>query len=111
LYAIIENVENVGGEIMTDLEAILEAIDSLQGNDLDKLRQRINQRTHSSAPYIQSHDVEEWITNLHTVIDEFREGLSETELQDIVNSMNIGYISPKELNILQELADWAEDEP
>ena len=95
---------------MTDLEAILQAIDSLPENDLDKVRQRIDQRIHNPEHSIPNHDVEEWITDLHAAIDEFREGLSETELREIVNSMNMGYISPKELHDLQAMMDWGEDE-
>ena len=95
---------------MTDLEAILQAIDSMPINDLDTVRQRIDQRIHSPEMNRQDADVENWITNLHGAIDEFREGLSETKLRDIVTSMNIGYISPKELRDLQQLDDWAEDE-
>ena len=95
---------------MTDLEAILDAIDALPKNDLNKVRQHINQLTSGSDLQHQDSDVENWIGNLHAAVDEFREGLSETELRDIVNSMNIGYISPKELHDLQAFADWAEDE-
>ena len=95
---------------MTDLEAILQAIDSLPENDLDKVRQRIDQRTHNPERSIQNHDAEDWISDLHAAIDAFRDGLSETELREIVNSMNMGYISPKELHDLQAMMDWAEDE-
>ncbi len=95
---------------MTDLEAILQAIDSMPVNDLDTVRQRIDKRIHSPQLHNQNDDVENWITNLHVAIDEFREGLSETELRDIVSSMNIGYISPKELRDLQQIMDWVGDE-
>jgi len=75
---------------MTDLEAILQAINTLPENDLDKVRERIDQLTRNPEHHLQHVDVENWIANLYIAINEFREGLSETELRDIVNSMNIG---------------------
>jgi hypothetical protein len=68
----------------------LQAIDALPENDLDKVRERIDQLTRNTENHLQLGDVENWISNPHTAIDEFREGLSETELREIVNSMNIG---------------------
>ena len=73
---------------MTDLEAILEAIDALSKNDLDKLRQHIDQRIHNRQPNIQTHGVENWITNLQKNVNEFREGLSEADIEQIVDDMN-----------------------
>jgi len=95
-------------KIMTDLEAILHAIDTLPLETVESIRQRIDQRIH--APKQEHEDVEDWITNFHEAIDEFRDGLSEPQLQDIVSNMNIGYISPKELHDLQQIIDWAKDE-
>lgn len=96
---------------MMDLQAILEAIDQLPGEELKLVQTKIHERERSLyQERINHEDAETWITELHAAIADFRSGLSSERLSDIVNDMNIGYISPKELAILEQLGVWEEDE-
>lgn len=95
---------------MIDLQTLLEAIDQLKPEELETVRMRVEQR--SQALYQQRMDTEDpeaWIAGLQLAITAFRADLSPDRLTEILNDMNIGYISPKELAILEQLGEWEED--
>src|SRR5262245_43143459 len=86
---------------MMDFQTSLEAIDQLSSEELELVQTKIHELERSLyQERINREDAESWITELHTAIADFRSGLSSESLSEIVNDMNIGYISPKELAIL-----------
>jgi hypothetical protein len=95
---------------MVDLEMILKAIDELPADELERVKQRVEKRQNVAEKQYALEDVEIWIANLHAAIDAFRADLSDIQMRDIVNDMNIGYVSPKELNVLEQIAAWVEED-
>lgn len=93
---------------MNNLQIALTAIDGLTLEEVTQVEAELAARRARILP--QKDDAEVWIADLHAVIAEFKDGLSDEELQAIAADMNIGYISPKELHLLDEIAAWAEDE-
>ncbi len=89
---------------MTDLQTILESIDKLPLDALQQIEQHIAERRILEAQDFT--DAEVWIADLHAALAEFRDGLSEDQLHQITNDMNIGYISPKELRTLEDITAW-----
>ncbi len=89
-----------------DLQNILDAIDRLSPETLQEIRTRIAGRERSLyQERLSREDAEAWITELHAAIAEFRDGLLPEQLDEIVAAMNIGYVSPKELALLEKLQD------
>jgi len=89
---------------MTDLQTILEGIDELPLDALQQIEQHIAERRILETQ--DDTDAEVWIADLHGALAEFRDGLSEDQLRQITNDMNIGYISPKELRTLEDIIAW-----
>jgi hypothetical protein len=94
-----------------DLQTILDAIAQLSTEDLKILRARLGDMERERYQrWMNEEDPEVWINDLHSAIAEFREGLTDDRLTEIVNDMNFGYVSPKELAILEQLSPFEGDE-
>ena len=76
---------------MSDLRALFEAIGRLPPDELEKVRDHIQQRRLELDQVRRSNeDVEERIAGIREALAEFREGLSERELNDIVAAIRDG---------------------
>ena len=96
---------------MIDLETLLKTIDQLPPDELETIRARIEERSQTLyRERMSTEDPEIWIAELHATVAAFREGLSADRLNEIIADMNIGYISPKELAILEQLGGREEDD-
>jgi hypothetical protein len=96
---------------MMDLQTIVIAIARLSSEDFDTLRVRMNEMERERyQSRMNEEDPEVWINDLHAAIAEFREGLTDDRITEIVNDMNFGYVSPKELAILEQLSPFEGDE-
>jgi hypothetical protein len=93
---------------MSDLQTVLDAIDRLPPDELEQVREHIKERRQNDNRARRlNEDVEERIAGIREALAEFREGLTAEELNDLVNAIRLGYISPKEL----ALYDWLDDLP
>ncbi|MCI0710232.1 MAG: hypothetical protein L0154_08720 [Chloroflexi bacterium] len=94
---------------MTDLQEILHSVEKLSLDDLETLRQRIEERQRRlQTSEIQ--DAQARVAALHEALEAFREGLSEADLQEIVRAMNVEYVNPEELKRFDWLDELPEDE-
>lgn len=71
---------------MTDLEAILEAIDALPQEDIERVQKHVAERQR------QLEVAETKIKAIHSIIENFWEGFSEEEIEEIIEDMNSEYI-------------------
>lgn len=69
------------------IDDLLEAVDQLNPDELRQLQQRITARRQQMSP-------DEVFATLQKAFADIREGLSEEELQDMVDAMNHEYIEP-----------------
>ncbi|MBI1278982.1 MAG: hypothetical protein GC179_12710 [Anaerolineaceae bacterium] len=71
---------------MTDLEAILQAIDALPQADIEQVQKHVIERQQ------QLEAVEAKITALNTLVENFWEGFSEAEVEQIIADINSEYV-------------------
>ena len=71
---------------MTDLEAILEAIDAMPQQDIEQVQRHVVERQR------QLEVAEAKIKAIHSIIENFWEGFSEEEVEQIIEDMNSEYI-------------------
>src|SRR5260221_14013751 len=96
---------------MTELATILQAIDQLGLDQLEQVRRHIEARRsqlEQHKPTRQEGDQK--VLALQEAIAEFREGLSEEELAEIAEAMNIEYIDPDALKDFDWIDQLPEDE-
>jgi hypothetical protein len=67
---------------MMDLEAILEAIDALPQQDIEQVQRHIVERQR------QLEAAEAKIKSIHSIIENFWEGFSEEEIEQVIKDMN-----------------------
>lgn len=95
---------------MTDLQALFKTIEELPREELERVGQFVEQRKRQISP-IQlriNEDVETRIAALHTALAEFREGLTEGELEELLLAMSTKFALPmKNLGLF----DWIDDLP
>mgnify|MGYP001434225785 CR=1 FL=1 len=72
---------------MVMFEQLLQMVDELDDEQLNQLRSRIEQRQ-------QKHGFQ--MDGLLEIIDDFRQGLSQEELDEMFEAMNQEYIEPLE---------------
>jgi hypothetical protein len=77
-----------------DVDTLFKALDNLSPDEFERLRKYIAEREHS----LKHGDSDEWEAALNRAIAEFREGLSEDELQQIVAAMNTKNIDTNDLD-------------
>ena len=90
------------------LQELLSALDNLSPDELEKVRQHIEERDKPAERERDNPDL--WIAKLDQAIAEFREGLSEEDLAEITTAMNSEYVNPKDLHLFDWLDDIPEDE-
>jgi hypothetical protein len=82
---------------MTNLQELFHTVEELSPEDFDALRQFIEARrgtgTRQEKP--SEAEVDQWMTELKAAIAELREGLTEDELRDIIETMNYEYMKPE----------------
>jgi len=71
---------------MTNLEAILEAIDALPQQDIEQVQKHVIERQQ------QLEAIEAKIKAIHSIIENFWDGFSEEEVEQIIEDMNSEYI-------------------
>jgi hypothetical protein len=71
---------------MTDLEAILQAIDTLPQHDIEEVQRHVVERQR------QLEAAEAKIKDIHAIIENFWEGFSEEEVAQIIEDINSEYI-------------------
>jgi hypothetical protein len=77
---------------MTDLQEILQAIDRL--NDEEREQQRAYLDRPVEYPPITDEDTETKIARLHEAFAEIRAGMTQEELDEMIEVMNSEYIEP-----------------
>ena len=93
---------------MIDLQTLLEAIDQLEPEELEQVKQRIElHRTQLELGIKRGETPEERVAILHAALAEFREGITDEEWQEISAAMNSEYIEPED----PELFGWLDDLP
>jgi hypothetical protein len=74
---------------MTDLQTLLEAIDRLEPDELETVRERIEQRrTQMENGIARGETPEARIAILKQAFAEMRAGLSSQELQEVIEAIN-----------------------
>jgi hypothetical protein len=75
---------------MTNLQELFHTVEELSPEDFDALRQFIEARRGTGARQEKPSEaqVDQWMTELKAAIAEFREGLSEGELAELIWAMN-----------------------
>ena len=71
---------------MTDLETILQAIDTLPQSAIEQVQKHVVERQR------QLEAAEAKIKVIHSIIENFWEGFSEEEVEQIIEDMNSEYI-------------------
>jgi len=94
---------------MNDLQALLQQIDQLSRDELIIVEQHLQARKQKTETLeaVSQEDVEAWMTALHEAINDFRAGLTEGELDEIIDAMNAEYVDPDDLTLF----DWVDDLP
>ena len=71
-----------------DIDKLLEAVEDLSPDDLERLKTRIAEREskHKSAA---QHTAEEWLASLEAAVAEFRGDSSEEEMREIAAAMSM----------------------
>ena len=95
---------------MIDLQTLLDTIDELPAEALSTVEHHLEQRRQAIEQVRWDDDAETWIADLRAALAEFREGLSERKLNEITADMILGYISPKELALFDQLGEEDETE-
>lgn len=90
---------------MTDLQALFTQLDSLSPDEFAQVRTYFDELTLYAHP-MRGKTPEERVALLREGLSEFREGLSEDELQTMTSLMNIEYVTPNEFHQF----DWLDDE-
>lgn len=75
---------------MSNLQALLEAIDRLPPDELEQVHEHVEERR-ALQRQIADESVEERIAALHQATDNFWEGFSDAEIDEIVADMNSEY--------------------
>lgn len=91
-----------------DIQDILLAIDQLNPDELQQIRQRLDERQKRFQPQI-SESTLAWKQRLDSAIAAFREGLSEEELAEITYAMNVEYIDTKAIDTSHMADEHIED--
>ena len=90
---------------MVDLQAIFEAIEQLEPQEMRQVQRRIDEYL---ARRPENEDVETRLAELHAGLAAFREGLSPERLEDLLLAMGTKYAQPtKDLGLF----DWIDDLP
>lgn len=99
---------------MTDLQALFREIEQLSPEEFEQLDRFIvayRADISSARPGPEEQDIEARVAALHEALAEFRAGLSEQELNELVAAMNVDYSYPmKDLAMFDWLDDIPEDE-
>ncbi len=73
-----------------DLQVLLKAIDQLPPDELDRLKRRVEER--QGELQANAHRVAEQMAALDSAVAEFREGLSDEKLSELLAAMNVKQI-------------------
>lgn len=91
---------------MTDLQTLFLAVNDLNVDEIDQLEAYLEKRRTALKP--RDEDVETKLAELHAALAEFREGLTEEELERIRDAITINFHYP-----MKDLAmyNWMDDIP
>lgn len=104
------SVTGIMGDVM-DLQTLLQAVDQLPSDDLRQLKHHIEEREHQlQQDQLTDRYTELNISALKDAIAEFREGLSEQELSELLAAMSMKIVNPSDLDMYNWLDDLPEDE-
>lgn len=96
---------------MTDLQQLFHEIEKLPPEELEQVRQFVEERSQQPKfGELSNREVEARLESLHNAIGAFREGLSEEELQELLDAMNYEQPNPNALKAYDWLDDAPEDE-
>lgn len=96
---------------MTDLQTLFEMIERLEGEELRQVKQFVAQQEARLQQSSDVSDVEERIAGLHAALEKFREGLTPSELETLIEAMRVKYVYPmKDLAMYDWLDRIPEDE-
>lgn len=95
---------------MSDLQTLFEVIDQLPPDELEQVERHIEQRRQElNQVRVNSEDVEERIAALHKATENFWEGFTEVEVEEIVAAMNDEYIEPEDPGLFAWVDQLPED--
>lgn len=94
---------------MSDLQTVLDAIDRLPPDELEQVQQRLEQRR-ASQKHVSEEDIDERIGALHKAVENFWEGFTDEEVDEIVAAMNSEYIEPEDPTLFAWVEELPEDE-
>ena len=94
---------------MIELEAVLESLNHLNPDELMQVRRRV-QMLEQQARAPLDDDVETRIAALNAALDNFWEGFTEEEVDEIVWAMNVEFVDPEELKTFDWLLELPENE-
>lgn len=83
--------------MMTDLQQLSSVIGNLRDDELNIVEELIVARRQqlSTKDKMVGDNVEQWMDELHRVVTELRQGLSQEELGTIIDAMNEEYVKPE----------------
>lgn len=88
--------------IADNLEEIFHAVDRLNRDQLTQLRAYVEQRI--AQPQVKDESPQEKIAALHAAVEDFWDGMSQDEIDAIVEDMNSEYVEP-----IGSEYDWLDD--
>ncbi len=93
---------------MTDLQALFTQLDALSPEEFAQVRAYFEQKQVIESSKPSPSELEAWMNALDQAIDEFREGLTEKQLEELLLAMS--YKSRDHVADLR-MFDWLDDLP
>lgn len=98
---------------MINLEELLKQIDQLNLQDFEQVKTHVVQKRPATAEQHTKptpQQMEEWMHQLHQAIAEFKQGLTEKELEDILWVMDYKGNNVPDIRMFDWIDDLPEDE-
>lgn len=89
-----------------DVETLIQAIDKLPPDEFEQVLQHVTQRRKGVYPPAIQESPEMRLAKLQEAFAEMREGMTQSELDKMVDTLNSEYVDPDDLDD----EDWVKDD-